>query len=68
MSVFNESLFNSDPNILIFDKVELKRNVNKYIDHVKFSDWFYHFNRIFISPANSFNVKYYLKVLYYSMP
>lgn len=62
MSLFNTIIPESDQLSLIFDEVKLKRNVMKYINRVKTSTWYYNFNRIFISPGNSFNVKYLIKV------
>lgn len=67
MSIFNTRIHESIQPCLIFDEIELKRNVRNYINNVKTSAWSYHFNRIFISPGNSFNVKYLIKVLKYKL-
>ncbi|KAL4098767.1 hypothetical protein QTP88_023306 [Uroleucon formosanum] len=48
--------------ILVFDEIELRNNVNQYIKRMEMSEWSYNFNRIFISPGNSFNIKYFIKV------
>ncbi|XP_025190267.1 uncharacterized protein LOC112590887 [Melanaphis sacchari] len=61
MSIFTSPL--SDLSRLIFDEIELKNNVNKYINRMKIPEWSYNFNRIFISPGNSFNIKYFIKFL-----
>ncbi|VVC36925.1 P-loop containing nucleoside triphosphate hydrolase [Cinara cedri] len=63
MSLFNTPLLDSNLSSLTVDEKELKNHINKYINHVEISDWSYHFNRIFISPENSFNVKYIIKFL-----
>lgn len=64
MSLFNSFLSESNQYSLISDEIELKRNVTKYINRVKMSAWYYNFNHIFVSPGNSFNVKYFIKVLF----
>jgi len=61
MSISNVPKSDGNQSRLIFEQTE--RNVNDYINHVKKSEWAYHFNRIFISPGHSFNVKYIIKVL-----
>lgn len=65
MSLFTVPLSKHRPTNLIFDEVEMNRNVNKYVNHVEGSEWTYQFNRIFIIPGNSFNMKYLIKVLNY---
>lgn len=61
MSVYNvSSTSGGDPMRLILQQTE--KNVNKYINRVEKYKWAYQFNRIFISPGNSFNVKYIIKV------
>lgn len=65
MSLFTVPLTETRTSNLIFDEVEINRNINKYINHVEGSEWTYHFNRIFIIPGDSFNVKYLIKVLNY---
>lgn len=62
MNLFNTSLSDCDPTSLIFDENEVKRCVNKYIKSVNISKWSSHFNRIFVIPENSFNIKYFIKV------
>lgn len=64
MSLFNTIMPGSNQFSLIFDEIELKRNITKYINRVKKSAWYYNCNHIFISPGNSFNVKYFIKVLF----
>lgn len=61
MSLFNTPL--SEPSNFLFDEIELKRSVDEYLNSMKIPEWSYHFNRIFISPEKSFNVKYIIKVL-----
>ncbi|XP_026811206.1 adenylate kinase 7-like [Rhopalosiphum maidis] len=63
MSIFNSSLSDSYLSRLIFDEIELKNNVNQYIKNMKMFEWSCNFNRIFISPGNSFNIKYFIKFL-----
>lgn len=62
MSLFNIPLLHNNISSTNVEEKELKNNINKYIKHVEIFDWSYHFNRIFISPENSFNVKYLIKV------
>lgn len=62
MSIFNSPLSDNYLSRLIFDEIELKNNVNQYINRMKISEWSNNFNRIFISPGNSFNTKYFIKV------
>lgn len=62
MSLFTTPISESRPSNIIFDEVETNRNVNKYMNRIEGSEWTYHFNRIFITPGNSFNVKYLIKV------
>lgn len=62
MNLFNISLSDSDSTSLIFDENEVKRCVHKYISSVNISEWSSHFNHIFASPENSFNIKYFIKV------
>lgn len=66
MSLFNEhssQLFENVPSNVIVNEIELKFSLSKYIDNMRTSEWSYHFNRVFISPGNSFNIKYIIKVL-----
>lgn len=63
MSLFNIPLSDSNISSLSVDEKELKNNINKYINHMEIFEWSYHFNRIFIIPENSFNVKYIKKVI-----
>lgn len=62
MSIFNSALSDAYLSRLVFDEIELKNNVNQYIKRMEISEWSYNFNRIFISPGNLFNVKYFIKV------
>lgn len=62
MSIFNSPLSDNYLSKLIFDEIELKNNVNQYINRMKISEWSNNFNRIFISPGDSFNTKYFIKV------
>lgn len=57
MSMFNIPRTDSSQSI-----EQTARNVNEYIEHAKKSEWACQFNRVFISPANSFNTKYLIKV------
>jgi len=61
MSLYS-TLFDSYPSRLVFDEIELKNNINRYIERMKTSEWSNNFNRIFISPGDSFNIKYFIKV------
>lgn len=63
MNIFKTPLSENYPSNCIRDKIELEQKINTYISHVKVDDWYYHFNRIYISPGNSFNEKYIIKVI-----
>jgi len=67
MSIFNSTLSDNYPPTLVFDEIELKNNVNQYIKRMEMSEWSNNCNRIFISPGNSFNIKYFIKVFKYNV-
>lgn len=62
MSLFTVPLSESKPANLVFDEVEVKRNIDQYMNRMENSEWTYHFNHIFIIPGHSFNIKYLIKV------
>ncbi|XP_025423039.1 uncharacterized protein LOC112692551 [Sipha flava] len=63
MNIFKTPLSENYSSSCIRDKIELERKIKTYINHIKVAEWHYHFNRIFISPGNSFNEKYIIKFL-----
>lgn len=65
MNIFNTPISENSQSCHISDKTELERKIKRYKSKVKVTEWYYHFNRVFISPGNSFNVKYIIKVISY---
>lgn len=69
MSLFDKpSSENDHRSKMIFTGAELPtlgRRVNEHIDRTAIfsAEWSCHPNRIFISPGNSFNAKYFIRVI-----
>lgn len=63
MNIFYTPLSENHPYSYYRDKIKLEREIKTYISHVKVDESWFHFNRIFISPGNSFNVKHIVKVI-----